>query len=77
MKALRTIKLFDGQVLRAKLTVEETLSGYIATSWNPDDCYEFDREVEEFETLSRAIAHMYEKALYAALTFTNLTIKED
>lgn len=70
---MREVYLYDGEVLRLKATCEERSDGIcIATLWEPDVCLEEDREVEEFETYSAALARMYEKVLEASLQFSNL-----
>lgn len=70
---MREVYLYDGNVLRLKLTCEERSDGIcIATLWEPDMCLENDREVEEFETYSAALARMYEKGLERALQYSNL-----
>lgn len=67
------LQLLDGKVLRAKFTVEERADGiFISTEWRPENGYEEDRLVEEFETYSGALCHMYEQALNEALCWTNL-----
>jgi hypothetical protein len=43
-----------------KITVEETLTGYIATFWDKTMELEVDRHVEEFETYGGAVDCAFE-----------------
>ena len=73
----KVIKLYlDNKLLKAKFTVEE-INGhkFIATQWIPDHCLEEDRDVEEFETYSTALARMHEMALYETLNWSDLVLK--
>ncbi len=67
------LKLYDGKELFAKFTVEEkNPEHFIMTCWHPDNEAEIDRYVNEFETYSAALAHMYEWAYDTVLQCTNL-----
>jgi hypothetical protein len=75
---MRSIILKDGTVIKAKFTVEERTDGiFIATIWYPTECSEHDRNVEEFETYSAALANMYRNALYTVVTHINLFLIEE
>lgn len=53
LKSLETEKI--------KITVEERKDGaFIATFWDKEQCYEFDRKVSEFETFGGAISQAFD-----------------
>ena len=78
---MRNISLYDREVLKAKFTVEEVSNymgdKYISTCWNPSHELQVDRSIEEFETYSAALAHMYESALMYAMAYrTTLNMRD-
>lgn len=73
----RECYLYDGKMLRAKFTVEERADGmFLSTTWLPDWGSEVDRNVEEFETYSAALADMYENALIESCALGNLNQRD-
>jgi hypothetical protein len=72
----KVIELVDGTEFRAKFTVEERIDGvFVATQWIAEVCLEVDRDVEEFETYSAALATMYANAFHYVKQFTQLRIR--
>lgn len=75
---MRTVNLYDGEILILRATTEKTAAGnFMVTMWDPYRELEQDRTIcGRFETYSGALAEMY-KLLFEELVFrNNLRVEE-